>query len=104
MDVFVVQVETTGLWDATCCNSLCGYGLHCVAEDRPSKAAADRAATAHRRYLRRRIAEEGDRWERMAAAGEPQALEVIRLRAKLRAVEEELEAYRRTFGSLPVDP
>jgi hypothetical protein len=55
LSVFVVQVETTGLWEASCCNEACGYGLHCVSEDNPTREAAEQAATAHRRAVSRRL-------------------------------------------------
>jgi hypothetical protein len=55
--VFVVQEETTGRWIAGCCDERCedlpgcfGEGMHTLAEE-PTKAAADRVATRHRKLL-----------------------------------------------------
>jgi hypothetical protein len=50
LNVFVVQRETDGIWDAACCDQRCGFGMHGVAEE-TTKAAAERAATAHRKEL-----------------------------------------------------
>jgi hypothetical protein len=58
LGVFVVKVETTDPWDANCCNSLCGHGLHNLVEDSPSKGAAEKVANAHRWDLRQKIEEE----------------------------------------------
>lgn len=56
-DVFVVQEEPTGRWIAGCCDNRCeelpgcfGEGMHLIAEE-PTKAAADWAATRHRKLL-----------------------------------------------------
>lgn len=101
LDVFVVQVEPTGLWEADCCNILCGQGMHNVAEGLTSQGSAEKAATAHRRHLRKRIAEENGRWERMAASDDPVAREAVLLRERLRAAEAMLGKYRRRFGPPP---
>jgi hypothetical protein len=63
LEVFVVLVEPTGLWEAGCCNDMCGYGCHTVVEDCKTKAAAaERAATAHRQHIRDLVAEQEARW------------------------------------------
>lgn len=101
LDVFVVQVGPTGLWEADCCNTHCGHGLHGVAEGLPSRGEAEKAATEHRRHLRARIAEENERWARMAADGDPVALEVVRWRKQALKAQAELAAYRQLYGPLP---
>lgn len=49
-DVFVVQRETDGVWEADCCSPRCGWGQHNIAEF-DNEAAAQQAATEHRREL-----------------------------------------------------
>lgn len=61
LDVFVVQVGPTGLWEADCFNQVCGYGLHTVSEDNPTQEAAERAATVHRAEIRKQLAEKAER-------------------------------------------
>ncbi len=56
MDVFVVRVEPTGLWDAACCNTACGW-FHGVSDDNETQEAAEKAAAAHRAQIRREAAE-----------------------------------------------
>lgn len=55
LDVIVVQRETDGLWDVSCFNELCGYGLHDVGESE-SKGKAEAMATRHRTHIRREAA------------------------------------------------
>ena len=64
LDVFVVRNQQTDLWDAACCNEICGYGLHGVSDDNTSKTAAEKAATAHRKHIRDLLAEREAQWAR----------------------------------------
>ena len=65
LDVYVVLNSQTGLWDAACCNDMCGYGAHEVSDDNTSKTAAEKAATQHRAELRRETADKAARAEQI---------------------------------------
>lgn len=60
LGVFVVQRETDGIWEASCINEHCGYGMHDVAESK-SKTSAEKAATKHRAEIRAELAEIAER-------------------------------------------
>jgi len=67
LNVIVVQVETTGIWDVSCFNPICGYGLHEVGED-PSKGKAEAMARRHRLEIRREQARQGEQAQQAGRA------------------------------------
>ena len=85
LSVWAVQVEPTGLWDAGCCNDSCGWGMHTVAEDLPTQAEAEKAATRHRAEIRRAAKE-----ERVQADIRHEALRLARTEVGRAALVEEL--------------
>ncbi|MGS2645903.1 hypothetical protein [Streptosporangium sp. G12] len=67
LNVIVVQVETTSIWDVSCFNPICGHGLHEVGED-PSKGKAEAMARRHRLEIRRKLARKGEQAQRAERA------------------------------------
>lgn len=65
LNVIVVQVETTGVWDVSCFNPVCGHGLHGVGED-PSKGKAEAMARRHRLEISREQARKGEQAQQAA--------------------------------------
>lgn len=49
-NVYAVEVSGSGLWEAACCDSRCGYSVHVLADQVP-KGQAEAAATVHRKLL-----------------------------------------------------
>ncbi|MFI6477377.1 hypothetical protein ACIBH1_05555 [Nonomuraea sp. NPDC050663] len=60
LSVYVVQVETTGLWEVGCCNSVCSHLHHEVGQYR-SKGHAEAAAKRHRLHIRRETTKRAER-------------------------------------------
>jgi len=54
-DCVIVVKRDDGIWDASCFDERCGFGLHGLGEDGgdfPNETAARRAATEHRAELK----------------------------------------------------
>lgn len=85
LNVIVVQVQTTGDWDVSCFNPICGEGIHDVGES-PSKGRADAMARRHRLQIAREIERQG----------EPPA--IVNWQTRAEEAEEALDAARQTIA------